>query len=65
MGRMTFEEKQRVMDMLDEMDRDQLDQLLASLQAFGNWLYDAAYSIYCKVKDALGRLWQSICNFFS
>ena len=65
MGKMTSEEKQRVIDMLDEMDRNQLDRVLASVQAFGNWLRSSLYSIYCKVRDALGKLWQSICNFFS
>lgn len=58
-------EKQRVMNMLDELDRSQLDKILASLDAFGKWLSSAAYSIYCKVKDALSSLWRSICDFFS
>lgn len=62
---MTNEEKQRVMNMLDELDRSKLDQVLASIEAFGNWLYNQAYSIYCKVKDSLRNLWQSIRNFFS
>jgi uncharacterized protein YpuA (DUF1002 family) len=53
------------MEMLDELDRSQLEKVLASVEAFGNWLYNSAYSIYCKVRDALKSLWQSICNFFS
>ncbi len=65
MGKMTDEEKRRVMEMLDELDRSQLEKVLASVEAFGNWLYNSAYSIYCKVRDALRSLWQSICNFFS
>lgn len=65
MGRMTPEEKRRALDLLDEMDRNQLDRVLASVQAFGNWLHNAAYSIYCKVRNALGKFWQSICNLFN
>jgi len=62
--RMTDAEKRRVMEMLDELDRSRLDKVLASLDAFGNWLRQSAYSIYCKVKDSLRKLWNSICNFF-
>ncbi|KOR33681.1 ribonuclease [Planktothricoides sp. SR001] len=62
---MTDEEKRRVVELLDELDRSELDKVLASVDAFGNWLYDKLYSIYCKVRDALRSLWQSIRNFFS
>jgi hypothetical protein len=62
---MTAEEKLRVMNMLDELDRSDLEKVLASLNAFGDWLRNSAYAIYCKVKDALSNLWKSICNFFS
>ncbi len=62
---MTPDEKRKVMEMLDELDRSQLDKVLASVQSFGNWLSNSAYSIYCKVKDALSSLWQSISNFLS
>jgi uncharacterized protein YpuA (DUF1002 family) len=58
-------EKQRVMKLLDEMERSRLDKVLASLDAFSDWLSDIAYSIYCKVKTTLRSLWNSICNFFS
>jgi hypothetical protein len=62
---LTEAEKQKVGKMLDELDRSKLDMVLASLDAFGKWLSSAAYSIYCKVKDALSSLWRSICDFFS
>ena len=61
---MTPEEKRRVMKMLDELKRSKLEKVLASVQAFGYWLYDQAYSIYCKVKDALRSFWQSLRDFF-
>ncbi len=62
---MTDAEKRRVMEMLDNLERSELDKVLASVQSFGNWLYSAAYSIYCKVKDALSKFWQSLCNLFN
>jgi hypothetical protein len=62
---MTAAEKQRVIGMLDELERSKLDKVLASIENFGNWMRDNLYSIYCKVKDALYSMWQSIRNFFS
>lgn len=62
---LSAEEKKRVMDMLDRLDRSKLDNILASLEAFGEWLSNIAYSIYCKLKDSLSSLWRSICDFFS
>lgn len=62
---LSAEEKKRVMNILDELDRNQLDKILASLDSFGKWLSTAAYSIYYKVKDALNSLWRSICDLFS
>lgn len=62
--KMTKEEKERVIDMLDQLDRSQIDKIMASVEAFGKWLSSAAYSIYCKVKDALNSLWRSVCSFF-
>jgi DNA-directed RNA polymerase len=59
------EERKRVTNMLDELDRNQLDKVLASLDAFGKWLSNTAYSIYSKVKDALNSLWRSISDIFS
>jgi hypothetical protein len=62
---LSAEEKQLVMGLLDELDVSLKDKILASVEAFANWLSSAIYSIYCKVKDVLGSLWQSIRNFFS
>jgi hypothetical protein len=62
---MTAAEKQKVLNALDELDRSQLDRILASLQSFANWLENQLYSIYCKVRDSIRSLWNSICKFFS
>lgn len=55
-------EKQRVMALLDELDRNDLDRVLASIEAFGRWLQNKLYSIYCKVKDALSSFWKAVCD---
>ncbi|GAK50614.1 hypothetical protein U14_01847 [Candidatus Moduliflexus flocculans] len=61
---MTPREKERVMKMLDELDRSTLQRVLASLESFANWLANAAYSIYCKIRDSLRGLWEWLCDIF-
>jgi hypothetical protein len=58
-------EKQTVIEYLDNLDDAVKAIVLASLEAFAEWLSNTLYSIYLKIKDGLNRLWQSICNYFS
>lgn len=58
-------EKQTVIDYLDSLDDAVKAIILASLEAFAEWLSNTLYSIYLKIKDGLSRLWQSIRNYFS
>lgn len=62
---LTDREKQSVIDYLDNLDDAIIAIILASLEAFAEWLSKTLYSIYLKIKDGLRSLWQSICNFFS
>jgi hypothetical protein len=62
---LTSEEKQRVINALDELDRGAIDKILADLEAFRNWLLVELYWIYIKIKHGLQSLWNSIRNFFS
>lgn len=62
---LTSEEKQKVLDALDELDRDALDKILASLKAFSKWLKRVLYEIYLQIEDGLQSLWNSIRSFFS
>ncbi|CCI27153.1 conserved hypothetical protein [Microcystis aeruginosa PCC 9809] len=57
--------KQTVIDYLDSLDDALKAIILASLEAFAEWLSNTLYSIYLKIKDGLRSLWQSIRNFFS
>lgn len=62
---LTPEEKKRVLKVLDEMDRNIIAIILASLKAFAEWLSHTLNSIYLKIKDGLQNFWQSIRNIFS
>ena len=58
-------EKQTVIEYLDNLDDAIKAIVLASLEAFAEWLSNTLYSIYLKIKDGLRSLWQSILNYFS
>jgi hypothetical protein len=58
-------EKQTVIEYLDNLDDAVKAIVLASLEAFAEWLSNTLYSIYLKIKDGLSRLWRSILNYFS
>jgi hypothetical protein len=58
-------EKQTVIEYLDNLDDAAKAIVLASLEAFAEWLSNTLYSIYLKIKDGLRSLWQSIRNYFS
>ncbi len=62
---LTDREKQAVIDYLDNLDDALVAIIIASLEAFTEWLAKTFYSIYLKIKDALRGLWQSIRNWFS
>jgi hypothetical protein len=58
-------EKQTVIEYLDNLDDAVKAIVLASLEAFAEWLSNTLYSIYLTIKDGLSGLWQSILNYFS
>lgn len=57
-------EKEMVIDYLDNLNDAARVVILASLEAFSEWLASALYLIYVKIKDALGRFWQWLCSEF-
>ncbi len=57
-------EKQQVIEQLDILEEATRRVILASLDAFGNWLAKVLYFIYLKLKDALGRFWRWLCSQF-
>jgi alpha-mannosidase len=62
---LTAAEKERVLGMLDQMDGAKKNALLASFEAFSNWLKVDLPQIFVKIKESIQSIWQSICNFFS
>lgn len=50
-------EKQTVIDYLDRLDDAAKMIVLASIEAFGEWLANALYSIYLKINNALNQFW--------
>lgn len=62
---LTPEERKRVLEMLDQEDRNSLQRILASLNAFRKWLQNALYYIFIKIESALSDLWAGIRDFFS
>lgn len=61
---LTAAEKQRVLNMLDTMDRWSLQRILNNVDSFANWLREQLYSIYVKVRDAIRSMWSWICGIF-
>ena len=61
---LTAEEKERVIELLENMYDAQRAIVLATLDAFASWLINAAYYIYQKIKNALQSLWAWIRGQF-
>ncbi|NJO01820.1 MAG: hypothetical protein HC880_09140 [Bacteroidia bacterium] len=61
---MTAAEKQRVIDLLNQLDEKQRKRTLDSLENFVNWLRNSAYAIYQKIKDVLSDLWEWLADLF-
>jgi isopropylmalate/homocitrate/citramalate synthase len=62
---LTPEEKKEILRMIEELDKSQIDIILASLEAFRKWLFNEFNDIYQKVKNGLQDMWRSVRNFFS
>jgi hypothetical protein len=52
------QEKQTVIDYLDSLDDAVKTIVLASLEAFAEWLAKTLYSIYLKIQNAISQFWQ-------
>ncbi|GAK50615.1 hypothetical protein U14_01848 [Candidatus Moduliflexus flocculans] len=61
---LTAEEKERVIELLENMYDAQRAIVLATLDAFASWLMNVAHYIYQKIKNALQSLWAWIKGQF-
>ena len=57
-------EKQLIIDELDLLEAATRTLVLASLDAFAEWLANVLYVIYIKLKDSLIRLWNWLRSQF-
>lgn len=57
-------EKTQVLDALENIDEASKVLILASLDAFAQWLSNILYAIYVKIKDGLTRLWSWLRSQF-
>lgn len=58
-------DQDRIIRMLEDLEREKVMPIIASLESFSKWLARAAYDIWCKVKDYLKNLFFKICDIFS
>lgn len=65
MATLSDDEKKKIRSLITELDKASRDTVLASVEAFGNWLYRVASDIWSRVRDALRKIWNAICEAFS
>lgn len=58
------EEKQRVIEHLDNIDDQVRRIVLATLEAFEEWLKKNLYKIFIKIAEGLVTLWRWLCSYF-
>lgn len=56
--KLTEDEKQRVIDELEEIEPARRNTLLSNLQNFTSWLMNACYDIFIKVKNFIADIWE-------
>ena len=57
-------EKQLVIDRLDLLEDAARALVLASLNAFTEWLSNVLYQIFIKIKNVLSQFWQWLRSHF-
>jgi hypothetical protein len=57
-------EKAQVLDALENVDEATKFLILASLDAFVEWLSNILYAIYVKIKAGLAQLWSWLRSQF-
>lgn len=55
--KLTDDEKQRVIDELEEIEPARRNTLLSNLQNFTSWLMNACYDIFIRVKNFIVDVW--------
>ena len=55
--KLTDDEKQRVIEELEEIEPARRNTLLSNLQNFTSWLMNACYDIFIRVKNFIVDVW--------
>ncbi len=55
--KLTDDEKQRVIEELEEIEPARRNTLLSNLQNFTSWLMNACYDIFIRVKNFIADVW--------
>jgi len=58
-------QKKRVLEMLDKLDDQETNKILASLEKFVNWMRNALYDIYLAIRDGISSLFSWLKLQFS
>lgn len=56
--KLTDDEKQRVIDELEDIEPARRNTLLSNLQNFTSWLMNACYDIFIRVKNFIVDIWE-------
>ena len=55
--KLTDDEKQRVIDELEDIEPARRNTLLSNLQNFASWLMNTCYDIFIRVKNFIVDIW--------
>jgi hypothetical protein len=61
---MSPEDQRRILELLNKMESAERRRVMATVQAFINWLSFAARLLYLKVKDEILFIWETIRGWF-
>jgi hypothetical protein len=61
---LTREQKERLLEMLNELEEDEAEVILTTQQSLLDWLSDVAYDIYQAIQNVLYDAWEWVKDFF-
>lgn len=58
-------QRKKLMEMMDKLDEQEVNSVLASMHNFVDFIYYKARDIYNAIKDTLSAVWSWIKSIFS
>ncbi|MDM8146811.1 hypothetical protein QUW02_12930 [Bacteroides eggerthii] len=62
---MTKAQKEKLINMIDQISEQEVDRILASMHNFVDFIYYKARDIYNAIKDTISAVWSWIKSIFS